>query len=76
MLPIKIVTEHNPQTNKVIIDTALRIVVIAILTNANKSTKIVWQVLLDSGSNRDLLFVKKVISYHVALHQQETHGDR
>ena len=73
-LPIKIVTKTNTKSNlqsdKLLVGNSLNTVVLGILKNSNKPSKRMWHVLLDSGSNGDLLFVQKGLKENVPFKER------
>ena len=66
-LPIKIVTNttSNLQSDKLLVGNSLNTVILGIKKYPHKPSKRVWRVLLDSGSDGDLIFVQTGLKENV-----------
>ena len=63
-------TKSNLQSDKVLVGNSFNTVVLGINNNSNKLSKRVWRVLLDSGSDGDLLFVQKGLKENVPFKER------
>ena len=70
-MPIKIVdTHYSKSKSKVVIGTGLATSVPAILNSPSKKKKCILRVLLDSGSNGDLVFVQEGTKPYIPYKEQ------
>ena len=72
-MPIKVVdTNHSNSKNKVVMGTGLATSVPAILNSHSEKKKYILRVLLDSGSNGDLVFVQEGTKPYILCLRKET----